>query len=296
MDNILGYNEMKIAIYLQTCANNSKKLIADFGKMLEHDDQTVIYKSNTEFVDCDLAIMWSMSTLKPDRQTIWDMYRNKNINLLILEVGVLKRNEYWRVGLNGINRSATFFNEHSPADRWDNIGLKLKPWRTNGKNILICAQSKEDICWPNTSMEDWTLNVIKQIRQHSDRPIIVRQHPRAPLNIKNMQYQNVKIEPPKHLHGTYDNFDMIKSLNDVWAVVNHNSNPAIESIINGIPAFVTSEQSLAWDVSNHNLSDIENPKMPDRVQWANDLAYCEWSTEELLNRTLWNRFNRKEIL
>jgi len=292
MDNILGYNKMKIAIYLHTCANNSKKLIADFGKMLEQDGQTVIYKSNTEFVDCDLAIMWSMSTLKKDRQIIWDMYRHKNTDLLILEVGVLKRNEYWRVGLNGINRSASFYNNNSSSNRWNKIGLELKPWRTNGKNILICAQSKFDICWPDASMEDWVLDVIKQIRQNSDRPIIVRQHPRAPLKITNIPHQNVTIESPKHLHGTYDDFDMIKSLNNVWAIVNHNSNPAIESIINGIPAFVTSEQSLAWEVSNHDLSNIEKPNMPDRSQWANNLAYCEWSTDELLNRVLWNRFKK----
>ena len=48
----------------------------------------------------------------------------------------------------------------------------------------------------------------------------------------------------------------------------------------GIPAFV-GPSSLAYDVGNINLKDISNPKKPDRQQWLNDLAYTEWTVEEI---------------
>jgi len=48
----------------------------------------------------------------------------------------------------------------------------------------------------------------------------------------------------------------------------------------GVPVCV-SEHSLAYDVSNDWFGDINNLKYPDRQQWANDLAYTEWTIEEI---------------
>ena len=48
----------------------------------------------------------------------------------------------------------------------------------------------------------------------------------------------------------------------------------------GIPAFV-GPSSLAWDVANKTLADINAPQQPDRQQWLNDIAYTEWTLEEI---------------
>ena len=50
--------------------------------------------------------------------------------------------------------------------------------------------------------------------------------------------------------------------------------------MNGIPAFV-GPSSLAYDVANIDLKDINNPIKPDRTQWLNDLAHTEWTVEEI---------------
>ena len=41
------------------------------------------------------------------------------------------------------------------------------------------------------------------------------------------------------------------------------------------------ESSLCYDVGNHSLSNIENPLMPDRTKWCNEIAYTEWTVEEI---------------
>ena len=48
----------------------------------------------------------------------------------------------------------------------------------------------------------------------------------------------------------------------------------------GVPVFVGPD-SLAYDVGNSNLAKINNPSMPDRTQWLNDIAYTEWTIEEI---------------
>jgi len=71
-------------------------------------------------------------------------------------------------------------------------------------------------------------------------------------------------------------------------VVNHSSNPAMEAVINGIPVFVSAD-SLCYEVGNHSLTQINNPKMPDRTEWANRLSYTEWFEDEIDKGLPWQR-------
>ena len=69
---------------------------------------------------------------------------------------------------------------------------------------------------------------------------------------------------------------------NIWATISYSSNPGIHSIINGVPAFV-STHSLAYDAGNDIdfMYDIETPVMLDRTQWLNDYAHTEYTVEEI---------------
>jgi hypothetical protein len=47
-----------------------------------------------------------------------------------------------------------------------------------------------------------------------------------------------------------------------------------------VPAF-TGPSSLAFDVAEQNLRNIENPLYGDRTQWLNDYAHTEFTVEEI---------------
>jgi len=47
---------------------------------------------------------------------------------------------------------------------------------------------------------------------------------------------------------------------------------------------------LAWDVGSDNLKQVETPSKPDREQWLHNLAYANWTIEEVRNGTVWRRF------
>jgi hypothetical protein len=159
--------------------------------------------------------------------------------------------------------------------------LEVKPWKTKGDYILICGQHDKSLQWSHMpSVSTWVLQTIETIQTHTDRPIIFRPHPRCPLPHIEHEFRNVKRQDPQHIKGSYDDFDM--GFDNVWATVSYSSNPGIHSILEGIPAFV-STHSLAYDVSNDIdfLHDIENPLRPDRQQWLNDYAHTEWTLEEI---------------
>ena len=141
-------------------------------------------------------------------------------------------------------------------------------------------------------MRKWFETQIQEIRKHTDRPIQVRPHPRNPIGFDVRKYANVSFKNPIMDASTVDDTDFKNTLQDAWAVVNHSSNPAMESVINGIPVFV-SESSLCYDVGNHSLANINNPEMPDRQAWTNKLSYTEWFPEEIEKGLPWRKIKKR---
>jgi len=161
--------------------------------------------------------------------------------------------------------------------------------------IVICGQHDTSQQWKkNPRMPNWIEQQIKEIRKYSQKPILIRPHPRNNFEFDEKKYPNVKIKKPQRDWNTYDDTDFKKALKSTWAVVNHSSNPAIESVINGIPVFV-SESSLCYDVGNVVLSDIEKPAMPNRQTWTNKLSYTEWTTQEIREGLPWARIRERLI-
>ena len=141
-------------------------------------------------------------------------------------------------------------------------------------------------------MSKWFDQQITEIRKYTDKPIIIRPHPRNHVAIDTAKYKNVKIVGPKRDRNTYDDTDLAERLKSAWAVVSHSSNPAMTAVFSGIPVYV-SEASLSYDVGNKTFENINNPVMPDRQQWANRLAYTEWWTDEIEQGLPWKRIRKR---
>jgi hypothetical protein len=224
---------------------------------------------------------------------IWNHYRSQGKPVVVLEVGGLRRNQSFKIGINGINGDADFANQEFDDRRWPLFEHKLKPWNPSGEMIVICGQHDASEQWKGLPrMEQWITQQIKEIRKYTTRPILVRPHPRNPIQIKEENFQNVKIRFPKKDYRTYDDTDFKATLERTWAVVNHSSNPAMEAVINGIPVFV-SNSSLCHDVGNTNLADINTPAMPNRINWANKLSYTEWFEKEIEQGLPWQRIKKR---
>jgi hypothetical protein len=284
---------MKISCYTDYGPLNSKPVFAALLKSMQDAGDTVLL--NRDDGQCDVAVIWSVlwQGRMAKYRYIWDSYRNQNKPVVVVEVGGIKRNETWKIGINGINREADFANDVVDGERWKKFNVTIQPWRQTGEDIIICGQHTSSHQWRNNPpMSDWFHQQITEIRRFTDRPITIRPHPRNHVTIPVSAYKDVKIVRPLPDRSTYDDTDLSERLKSAWAVVSHSSNPAMTAVFSGIPVYV-SEASLSYDVGNKNYANINNPDMPDRQQWANKLAYTEWWPEEIEQGLPWKRIKKQ---
>ncbi len=271
---------------------NSKNIFTKFIKSMQATGEEVHINKPT---NADVAVIWSVlwRGRMQSYESIWNRYRNQGKPVIVIEVGGLRRNLSYKVGINGINRLGDFANQEFDDTRWPLFRHEMRPWNQTGELIVICGQHDSSEQWkglPKMSM--WIEQQIKVIRRYTTRPILVRPHPRNPIGFDEGKFTNVKVRSPKRDYRTYDDTDFKATLERTWAVVNHSSNPAMEAVIKGIPVFVC-ESSLCHDVGNIKLSDINTPAMPNRHTWAHKLAYTEWFEDEIEKGIPWRRIKKR---
>lgn len=291
---------MKIACYPGTSAKNDGiPVMSTFIHSLINDGQDVREYANDHFDDTvRCAVIWSVLWQRAERKAIWQYYRSRNIPVIVLEVGCVERMTFWKVGLNGVNRTAQWANDTDiDLNRWQRYIVdtdRIKPWRPNPNgSILVCTQHELSEQWKGMpSMARWVIDTCLKIREHTNRHILIRHHPRFTTQIlANTLPENCDLYKPRKLDHTYDDFDFDESLNSAWCVVNHSSNPAVEAVMKGIPVFC-SQDNLAYDVGSDDLSLIETPRMPDRTEWSQKLIHTEWDLDEIRTGVPWKRLKK----
>jgi len=232
--------------------------------------------------DEDVSVIWSVLWSGRMRQNklIYERCQQQGKPILIIEVGNLKRGETWRICLNHINNLGKFANEDNlDISRPQKLamGLKQPPAIRRGE-ILIACQHQESLQWQGMpAMKDWVADTIEKIKQHTHRRIRVRYHPRSAFPFKQ---SGVEVERPTRIPNTYDDFDIFYNYH---CVINHNSGPAVQAAINGVPVLCDSS-SLAADLSI-KWSELDNPYVPDRTEWFLKLCHTEWTVEEIRQGT-----------
>jgi hypothetical protein len=208
---------------------------------------------------------------------------------LFLYQDLANKNQYLRFSLDGIfPTTGCYFTDRVDPGRWHKIkrdlGIELKPWRENGKYILICLQRNGGWSMKGLDVMQWCHRTINEIRKYTDRPIVVRAHPgdKKAREYLRLNLPRVKISKGKTL---LDDFHKAR------AVVTYNSSPGVAAAIEGIPVFVTDPEprnSQAYPVANTDLSLLLDPKRPDRQEWIERIAMSHFNFEDLRNGTAWN--------
>jgi hypothetical protein len=153
-----------------------------------------------------------------------------------------------------------------PDDRFRHFDKKFKPWKKDGRSILIAMPDEKPCKFYGIELDEWLEETVEIIKQNTDRPIIIRE--RASKRIDRI---------------TTDTLEEALS-KDVFALVTFNSVAAVESIFHGIPAFTTAPANAAGPVSLQDLTKIESPYYPSqdkRYAWGCHLAYGQFHVSEL---------------
>ena len=241
----------------------------------------------------DAAIIWSVlwnGRMKANQQ-VYDHYRKQNKPVIVVDVGALYRGQTWKIAVNNITADGYYgHKENLNPDRPRQLRVSSAINFSTNPAVLIAAQHSRSLQVAHLqSQETWISQIIKQVRSVTDRPICVRSHPRSRLDTTLLP-NNITIETPKKLNGTYDGFDIHF---DFHAVVNYNSGPGIQAAISGTRPIVDTT-SLAHPVAV-TLDNIDKPYTQDREQWLIEICHTEYTLEEL-KKGIWLNRIRQALL
>lgn len=235
-------------------------------------------------MDADVAVIWSVLWFgrMAKNQHVYDTYRKHNKPVIVIDIGALNRGVTWKVAVNHVTAQGYYgHTDNLDYDRPSRFGLKLKSPVSTRNEILICSQHAHSLQMQGwSSVESWVNDRIDKLRHYTDRTLILRPHPRSPINPALLS-NRIQIQVPKKLINTYDSFDFDMNYH---AVINHNSGPGIQAAIAGIKP-VVDNSSLAFPVS-FAMAALEKPYNIDREQWLVEISHSEYTVQEL-EQAIW---------
>lgn len=189
---------------------------------------------------------------------------------------------YHKIAVNSRHPTDYFQKQAHPSDRFASHRVQIKPWRTEGSHILVAGMSAKAAAAEQLLPNQWERKTIAELRKLTRRPIIYRPKPNW--------------ADAKPIEGsTFDRESKLEEvLRDCHAVVTHHSNVAVDALLAGVPCICPG--GVASVLSGHSLEQIENPPTPDgRAQWAADLAYTQWSVDEMKQGLVFEYLQREGL-
>jgi hypothetical protein len=240
-------------------------------------------------MEADAAIIWSVlwSGRMAANQAVWSHYRSLGRPVIVIDIGALYRGETWKIALNSVTSDGYYgHQENLDYNRPRKLGISLAMNLSRNPRIVIAAQHAHSLQVVGlVSMEGWVVQQAEQLRQITDRPIVVRPHPRSALDWAGLVHlpKDVVIEQPVKVTNTYDSYNLAF---DCHAIINHNSGPGIQAGLAGTRP-VVDVSSLAYPVGI-KIEDIEKSYTIDRDQWLVEICHTEYTVQEI-QQGLWLR-------
>jgi hypothetical protein len=212
---------------------------------------------------------------RDDVLLIWNRYGSGEAAAQVFEAAgaqvLVAENGYIGRDANGRQLYALARSQHNGAgtwhvgvdDRWSRLGVELKPWRTAGSHILVCAQ--RGIGSPVAAQpHGWTEDVVRRLRQVTKREIRVRLHPET---------RNLAAPVPP----------LESELADCWAVVVWGSGAGIKALVAGVPVINEMRGWIGRLAASQDLRSIDAPPTPGflRERMLHSLAWAQWTLDEI---------------
>lgn len=223
---------------------------------------TVLYADIADPVPGDVLVIWNRYGQYHQAANRWEKARAKVI---------IAENGYYGKDAGGLQRYALALHGHNGSGTWhiggperlDELGIKIQPWRTGGKHILVCGQ--RGIGSPTmASPPNWHVNVAQKLAKLSKRPIKIRAHPGTHA-------------PRTHLSD---------DLSDAWACVIWSSACGVAALIAGIPVIYQAPYWICSGAADRKLECID--KIDDgawmlktREQALQRMAWAQWTLDEI---------------
>lgn len=208
----------------------------------------------------DALVLWN---LLPSTERAAEVFRKAGAAVIIAENGYLTppgQTGMYAISRNRHNGAGTF--PVGDDSRWRALGVPLKPWRADGKHILVTAQrgiGDREMASPH----GWHQKIAEKLQRVTRRPIVVRPHP--------------------GVHGR--GRPLADDLRDAWAVVIWSSACGVKALVEGIPVWYAAPHWICASAATRftRPEDIEEACIDDnaRLQALERMAWGQWTHQEI---------------
>lgn len=216
------------------------------------------HRATGDWVESDVAVVWGEKA-----RLAASPYARR---VLVVERGFFgSRMLNASMGWDGLNGRADFNNQNSEPDRWKQHGVPVMDWH-GGDYVLLLGQVPGDMSHAHTDLNQFYRDALLN---HMSKRVVFRPHP-----LGSVAPDGCEVDAQSSL---YD------ALAGAMLAVTLNSNSGVDAVLSGTPLAAVDIGSMAWDVSSHN----HTLTTPDRTQWLNNLAYCQWNEAEVRSGEAW---------
>jgi len=282
-----------VVVYLSSLpkiAGRSRKtdVLRAFAAGAQQLNMTTLLQDQHQVVPARLAVIlgWVGINIRGThiqlRQNVIDQQQQSGHRVMAIDGSCFKfadlENEFLRYSLGGVYYNTdNYANQASDEHKWlaisQQLGLNLRPWREKGQHVLICLQRDGGWSMKGVDMRDWVRITVKTLRRHTSRPILIRPHPKCPIDLSDLTCK-------RDIYVSAPGSTLQDDIQGAWASVFFNSSSCVASILAGVPIFAADSDCVAWQVANNDLTMIEDPVLPERQPWLNDLAAAHWTDAE----------------
>lgn len=239
-----------------------------------------------ELIDDVPGIMPGASTVKAQ------LFRRHAGPWIIVERGFVRREDYWSVGIGGINGRADFAVP-ADCDGRRAEALHAAPaeigWERDGY-LLVAGQVPWDVSVQDTDHVAWCRETVDRVKRLGFE-VRFRPHPLA----RGTDYDVAAVQDTRALAET---------LGGARAVVTWSSTLGVDALLAGVPVIAMNRGSMAWPIAAHSLKALvglrfpptahwlqalDELRLPDTAHWFARLAHCQWSVEEMRAGLPWRQ-------
>jgi hypothetical protein len=309
---------MKIQCDFSTIKASKRHLLSNPITAAFHAIQASVSENGYEIVqeDPDVVFVFGSITrrkMDTERAISIQQHRDNNTPIFSLDSSLFStyiRNRMnspetymFRVGYGDCVGTGNFLNKNSNSQRylWMKEAFQFEekePVVDNDRPILFLLQSEKGWQYDDhLPFYSWARKVVKQLRDSTDKKIILRSHPNLDRNPTAMiaeGFNNIEIE-----HADKDRRKVIESIRQAGVVVTHSSSAACESITEGIPTIALDSRCVVYDACMHDLSLLNNLELVNwdkREQNLYNWSYTSWTVDEMAKPEWLNYYLKKAEL
>jgi hypothetical protein len=220
--------------------------------------------------DVDVLVTFGVGSL------IYTKQQGLTTPTVYVDAGYTRDKKHFRICMNSRQPTHYIADLRCPDDRRERFGWECKPWKLEGDCILTAwsrpGYNKYAQLRP---LEEYAAEVAQEIGKYSLVPVVNRPKPQG------AQYDIPGIERSTR--------SLQEDLERARVLVTYGSSICVPALMAGVPAVILGD-AVTRPISSTSLMHVGHPRlasMEERVQLLNNLAYHQWSIDELCSGTAW---------